>query len=91
VPHAGNCNIVDEASFADEQRAVLEARNARSDQSTHVRLATLITLMFLPTIRATHKASHDFAGNSRPARWRCRGFPVSGTELQRYGLAEKSP
>jgi hypothetical protein len=49
VPHAGNCNIVDKAAFADEQRAVLEARNARSDQSTHVRLATLITLMFLPT------------------------------------------
>ncbi len=46
VPYAGNCDVVDEASFADEQRAVLEARNARSDQSTHVRLFALIIFMF---------------------------------------------
>jgi hypothetical protein len=36
VPHAGTRDVVDEAALADEQGAVLEARNARSDQSTHV-------------------------------------------------------
>lgn len=36
VPHAGKADVIDEASFAEKQRAVLETRNARSDQSTHL-------------------------------------------------------
>ena len=36
VQHAGKRDVVDEAALAGEQGAVLEARNARSDQSTHV-------------------------------------------------------
>src|SRR5262249_18408408 len=33
---AGTRDVVDEAALADEQGAVLKARNTRSDQSTHV-------------------------------------------------------
>ncbi len=36
VQHAGKRDVVDEAALADEQGAVLQPRNARSDQSTHV-------------------------------------------------------
>ena len=39
VPHPGARDVVDEAPLADEQGAVLEARNARSNQSTHVSTA----------------------------------------------------
>ena len=37
VQHAGNDEIVDEAPLADQERPVLETRNARSDQSGHGR------------------------------------------------------
>jgi hypothetical protein len=36
VPNPGDGDVVDEAPFADEQRAILNAGNARSDQSSHV-------------------------------------------------------
>src|SRR5258708_39294513 len=39
VPHPGARDVVDEAPLADEQGAVLEARNARSNQSPHVSTA----------------------------------------------------
>jgi len=36
VPHAGNADVIDEASLAEKQRAILDTWNARSDQSTHL-------------------------------------------------------
>src|SRR5262249_58122959 len=62
VPRPGTRDVVDEAALADEQGAVLEARNARSDQSTHVPTISLITFVYFRRRESTHKASYDRRG-----------------------------
>jgi hypothetical protein len=49
MPGAGGRDVVDETSLADEQRPVLETRNACADQASHAGCQSAIALAALAT------------------------------------------